>query len=198
MKTVRLSVFAFAALALVMSWAGCSKPPETEKESAKKAMEDAISAGAEKYAATDLEAAKKLWETADSQMKEKKYKEARQSYVDAKAAFEKAAAGVESGKRAAVDQARSALNGVEEEWKKLNASAKKMGKKLKEKKQLWKADAKTIHDGLIRVKEKISSAPDEAKAELEELKTMMDKWKNTFREMAKTPAKAKTGKKKKA
>ena len=34
-----------------------------------------------------------------------KYKEAKQSYIDAKAAFEKASAGVEAGKKALMDQA---------------------------------------------------------------------------------------------
>ena len=197
MRMVKLSVWAFVVLVLAMFWVGCSKAPEAEKEAAKKAMEDAISAGAEKYATADLEAAKKIWDTADSQMKEKKYKEARQSYLDAKAAFEKAAAAVEVGKKAAAVQAKSTLNAVEEEWKKLNATAQKMEKKLKEKKQAWKADAKAINDGLGRAKERIASAPAEAKAELDELKAMIDRWKTTFKEMVKAPAKPKATKKKK-
>ena len=197
MRMVKLSVWAFVVLALAMFWVGCSKPPEAEKEAAKKAMEDAISAGAEKYATADLEAAKKIWDTADSQMKEKKYKEAKQSYLDVKAAFEKAAAAVEAGKKAAADQAKGALNAVEEDWKKLNATAQKMEKKLKERKQAWKADAKAINDGLERAKERIASAPAEAKAELDELKAMIDRWKTTFKEMAKAPAKPKATKKKK-
>jgi PBP1b-binding outer membrane lipoprotein LpoB len=197
MRMVKLSVWAFVVLALAMFWVGCSKPPEAEKEAAKKAMEDAISAGAEKYATADLEAAKKIWDTADSQMKEKKYKEAKQSYLDVKAAFEKAAAAVEAGKKAAADQAKGTLNAVEEEWKKLNATAQKMDKKLKEKKQAWKADAKAINDGLGRAKERIASAPAEAKAELDELKAMIDRWKTTFKEMAKAPTKPKVTKKKK-
>ena len=198
MRMVKLSVLAFVVLALGMSWVGCSKSPEAEEEAAKKAMEGAISAGADKYATADLEAAKKVWESANSQMKEKKYKEAKQSYVDAKAAFEKAAAAVEAGKKAVADQAKGALNALEEEWKKLNATAKKMEKKLKEKKQAWKADAKTIDDGLGKAKEMMASAPAEAKAELDELKAMIDRWKNTFKEMAKAPAKPKAIKKKKS
>jgi hypothetical protein len=198
MRMVKLSVFAFVVLALGMSWVGCSKPPEAEEVAAKKAMEGAISAGADKYATADLEAAKKVWESADSQMKEKKYKEAKQSYVDAKVAFEKAAAAVEAGKKAVADQAKGALNALEEEWKKLNATAKKKEKKLKEKKQAWKADAKTIDDGLRKAKEMMASAPAEAKAELDEMKAMIDRWKNTFKEMAKAPAKSKTIKKKKS
>jgi hypothetical protein len=198
MKKVKLSVFVFVVLALGMSLAGCSKPPEAEKEAAKRAMEGAISAGADKYAIADLEAAKKIWESAESQMKEKKYKEAKQNYIDAKAAFEKAAAAVETGKKAAADQAGAALKALEEAWKKLSATAKKMEKKLKEKKQAWMADTKSIHEGLGKAKEMIAASPAEAKAKLDELKTMSDKWENTFKEMTTAPTKPKSSKKKKS
>ena len=199
MRMVRLSVWAFVVLALAMFWVGCSKPPEAEKEATKKAMGDAISAGAEKYATADLEAAKKIWDTADSQMKEKKYKEAKQSYLDAKAAFEKAAAAIEAGKKAAADQAKATLKTLEMEWKKLRVTAKKMEKKLKDKKQAWAADAKAIGDGLEKSKEMIVSAPAEAKAQLDTLKTMIDRWEDTFKEMAAaSPSKPKATKKKKS
>jgi hypothetical protein len=198
MKKVKLLVFVFVVLALGMSWVGCSKPPEAEKEAAKKAMDGAISAGADKYAIADLEAAKKIWESAESQMKEKKYKEAKQNYIDAKAAFEKAAAAVETGKKAVADQADAALKAIEEAWKKVSATAKKMEKKLKEKKQAWMADAKFINEGLGKAKEMIAASPAEAKAKLDELKAMIDKWENTFKKMATAPAKPKATKKKKS
>jgi len=191
MKRVKLFVFVFVALALV-SFMACSKPPEAEKEAAKKAMDAAIAAGADQYAPTDLEPAKKLWDNAETQMKEKKYKEAKQSYIDAKAAFEKAAAAVEKGKKAAVDQANAALNALEGEWKKLNGLAKKMEKKLKDKKNAWMTDAKTINEGLVKSKETIATAPIEAKTKLGELQALVDKWEATFKEMAATPAKHKT------
>jgi len=197
MKGIKLLVFVFVVLALGMSFAGCSKPPEAEKEAAKKAMDAAISAGADQYAPTDLEPAKKLWDTAENQMKEKKYKEAKQSYIDAKAAFEKAAAAVEKGKKAAVDQANAALNALQEEWKKVNGLARKMEKKLKERKKAWETDAKTINEGLVKAKETIATAPAEAKAKLDELQALADKWEATFKEMAATPKKHKTTKKKK-
>jgi len=198
MKGIKLFVFVFVVLALGISFVACSKPPEAEKEAAKKAMDAAISAGAEQYAPTDLEPAKKLWDTAETQMKEKKYKEAKQSYLDAKAAFEKAAAAVEKGKKAAVDQANAALNALEEEWKKLNGLAKKMEKKLKEKKKkAWMTDAKTMNEGLVKAKEMIATAPAEAKAKLGELQALADKWEGTFKEMAATPTKHKATKKKK-
>jgi hypothetical protein len=192
MKGIKLSLFVFVVLALGISFVGCSKPPEVEKEAAKKAMDAAISAGAEQYAPTDLEPAKNLWDTAETQMKEKKYKEAKQSYIDAKAAFEKAAAAVEKGKKAAVDQANAALNALQGEWRKLNGLAKKMEKKLKEKKKAWMTDAKTMNEGLVQAKEMIPTVPAEAKAKLGELQVLADKWEATFKEMAATSTKQKT------
>ena len=198
MRMIKLSLFVFVVFGLGMVLAGCSKPPEAEKEAAKKAMDAAISVGADQYASADLEAAKKVWDTAESQMKEKKYKEAKQSYIDAKAAFEKVAAAVEAGKKAAADQANEALKTLEGGWKKLRVTANKMEKKLKAKKQAWTADAKVISEGLAKSKEMIASAPAEAKAKLDGLKTMIDRWETTFREMAKSPSKPKAIKKKKS
>ena len=129
MKNDRLFGLIFMVLALFVLLAGCAQPPEAEKQAAKGAMDAAISGGADKYAIADLDAAKKVWETAESQMKEKKYKEAKQSYIDAKAAFEKAGGAVEAGKKAASDQASAILASIEEAWKKLEAKAQKMGKR---------------------------------------------------------------------
>jgi len=202
MRMFKLSLFVLVAFALGMVLSACSKPPEAEKEAAKKAMDAAISVGADQYASADLKAAKEVWDTAESQMKEKNYKEARQSYLDAKAAFEKAAAAVESGKKAVADQANVALRTLEKEWGKLRVTATKMEKKLKAKKQAWTADAKAISEGLAKSKEMITSVPSEAKAKLDELRTMIDKWGTTFKEMAKSPskpeAKPKATKKKKS
>ena len=198
MRMTKLSLFVLVAFVLGIVLSGCSKPPEAEKEAAKKAMDAAISVGADKYASADLETARKVWDTAESQMKEKTYKEAKQSYMDAKAAFEKAAAAVEAGKKAAADQAKAALKTLEEKLKKLRVTAKKMEKKLKDKKQAWTVDAKAIKEGLGRSKEMIASAPAEAKAKLDELKTMIDRWEATFREMAASPSKPKASKKKKS
>jgi ABC-type transporter Mla subunit MlaD len=196
MRGIKLSLFVFMMLALGISFVACSKPPEAEKEAAQKAMDAAVSAGADQYAPADLEPAKKLWDTAETQMKEKKYKEAKQSYIDAKAAFEKAAAAVEKGKKAAVDQANAALNALEKEWKQVKALAKKMEKRLKDKKNAWKTDAETINEGLVKVRETVAAAPAEARAKLGELQALADKWQATFKQMAATKTKPKTTKKK--
>lgn len=199
MKKVRISLIVFVMILFAMSWAGCSKPPEAEKEAAKKAMEDAISAGADRYAPTETEAAKKTWETAELQMNEKKYKEAKQGYIDAKAAWEKAAGAIEAGKKAIADQVNETLNVLEKTYRKLGVTAKKMEKKLKDKKKAWTADAKAIEEGFAKAKEMIAQTPAEAKAKLDELKTLIGKWEDTFNEMIKTKSKTKsrTTKKKK-
>jgi hypothetical protein len=173
---------------------GCTKPPEAEKQAAKAAMDAAISAGADKYAPSWIDTAKGRWDTAESQMKEKKYEEAKKSYIDAKVTFERAA--MEARKNAPVDQANATLATVEESWKNVEATAKKMGKKLKVK-EAWNANAKAINEGLGKAKEMIATNPSQAKAKLDELKTMVDKWENTFKEMAAAPAKPKTTKKEK-
>jgi hypothetical protein len=168
-------------LALTIAFMGCAKPPEAEKQAAKSAMDAAISAGADKYATDSLDAAKKIWDTAESQMKEKKYEEAKKSYIDATTAFKKVA--MDAGKKAAADQANAALSTLEESWKNVEATAKKIGKKLKDK-EAWTADAKAISEGLGKAKEMIAANPFQAKSKLDELKTMVDKWENTFKEMA--------------
>ena len=191
MRMSKLSLFVLVVFALGMVLSGCSKPPEAEKEAARKAMDAAISAGADQYASADLKAAKEVWDNAESQMTERKYKEAKQSYLDAKAAFEKAAAAVEAGKKVVADQANAVLKTLEDKWKKLRVTATKMEKKLKARKQVWTADAKAISEGIAKSKEMIASAPSEAKAKLDELRTMIDRWGTTFGEMAKSPSKPK-------
>ena len=185
----------FVILALLLALGGCAQPPEAEKQSAKGAMDAAVSAGADKYAVADLDAAKKVWETAESQMNEKKYQEAKQSYIDAKAAFEKAGGAAEAGKKAASDKASAVLVSIEEAWKDLEAKAQTMAKKMKNKKGAWDADSKTVTDGLAKAKEMIASDPDGAKPKLDELKAMVDKWENILKKMAATPAKSPAAKK---
>jgi len=197
MKNSTLSVSVLVVLALVMVFVGCAKPPDAEQKAAKEAMDAAMSAGADKYAKADMDAAKKVWDGAEAQVKDKKYKEAKQGYMDAKAAFEKAAKAVEAGKKAASDQANAAVATIQEAWKNLEATAKKMEKKLIEKKEAWTTDAKAISEGLGKAEEMIAAEPAGAKAKLDGLKAMVDKWENTFKEMAAAPAKPEATKKEK-
>jgi hypothetical protein len=197
MRKFRGLVFVLAVLLIGMSLGGCSKPPEAEREAARKAMDAAKAAGAEKYATADFEAAKKTWDSAESQMEEKKYKEAKQNYIEVKAAFEKVAAAAEAGKKALADQGNAALQTLEGTWKELEATAKKVEKKLKGKKAAWETDAKAIQEGFGKAKEMIAEAPAEAKAKLDELKALINKWENTLKEMAAAAAKPKATKRKK-
>ena len=185
----------FVLLTLFLAMGGCAQPPEAERQAAKGAMDAAVSAGADKYAVSELDAAKKVWATAESQMKEKKYKEAKLSYLEAKSAFEKAGGAVEAGKKAASDQAGTVLAATETAWKKLEAKAQKLAKKMKNKKGAWIADSKAFKEGLTKAKELIAADPAEAKPKLDELKGMVDKWDTILEEMAAAPVKSPVAKK---
>lgn len=195
MKHFKFSVSFMMVLALVFVFIGCSKPPEAEQKAAQAAMDAAVSAGADKYAAADLDAAKKVMAAAEAQVKEKKYKEAKQGYVDAKAAFEKAAGAVAAGKKAVADEATAALAAVEAAWKGTEEAAKKVEKKLKDKKDAWIADAKTFGESLKAAKDMIAADAAGAKAKAGELKGIIEKWEAAFKELAAAPDKAE-GKKK--
>jgi hypothetical protein len=180
----------FVVLALLLVLGGCAQPPEAERQAAKGAMDASVSGGADKYAVADLDAAKKVWETAESQMNEKKYKEAKQSYIEAKAAFEKAGGAVEAGKKAASDEARAVLASIESAWKKLEAKTKTLAKQMKNKKGAWVADSQAFREGLAKAREMISADPAGAKPKLDELKAMVDKWDNVLKKMTAAPAKS--------
>jgi hypothetical protein len=195
MKHLKFSVSVMMVLALVLVFIGCSKPPEAEQKAAKTAMDAAVAAGADKYAAADLAAAKKVWEAAEAQVKEKKYKEAKQAYVDAKAGFEKAAGAVAAGKKAVADEANAALAAVEAAWKGTEEAAKRVEKKMKDKKDAWTADAKAFGENLKAAKEMIAADAVAAKAKAGELKGVIEKWEAAFMELAATPDKPE-GKKK--
>jgi hypothetical protein len=197
MKHFKYSVSLLMVLALALVFIGCAKPPEAEQKAAKAAMDAAVAAGADKYAAADLDAAKKTWETAEAQVKDKKYKEAKEGYVAAKAAFEKAAGAVAAGKKAVADEATAALTALEEGWTGLEAAAKKVEKKMKDKKDAWEADAKAFVDNLKAAKDSLGADPIGAKAKAAELKAVIEKWDAAFKEMMAAPAKPEPKKEKK-
>lgn len=183
-------------ISLTMLFTGCAKPPEAEKAAAKTAMDTSLSAGADKYAAADLDAAKKVWDAAESQMSKKEYKEARLDYIKAKAAFEKTTVVAGAGKKAAVDEANTALAGLEEAWNSLSKNAKNFENKLKDKKNAWDADSDTIRKGISSVKDEIANDPIGAKAKAGELRLIIEKWDTNFKELAAASVKAESSKKK--
>ncbi len=189
MERLKHSVSLIIVLALAFVIVGCANPPDAEKSAAQAAMDAAASAGADKYATADFGTAKGVWDTAESQMKDKKYKEAKQGYIDAKAAFEKAASGVAAGKKAMTDEVNAAVASLEDGWKNLEATAKKVEKKMKEKKDAWDADAKAFAEGLQATKGMIAADPAGAKAKAGELKSIFEKWDAAFNELTGAPAK---------
>ena len=102
---------------------------------------------------------------------------------------------VPAGKKAATDEANAAVAALEEGWKSIGDSVKKIEKKMKEQKEAWEADAKTVEDGLKASKEMIAADPIAAKTKAGELKVVVDKWDATFKEMAAAPAKPEAKKK---
>jgi hypothetical protein len=198
MTRFRHSVSLMIILALTLVFIGCAKPPEAEKSAAKASMDTALSSGADKYAAGDLAAAKKIWDAAEAQMKEEKYKEAKQDYVAAMAAFDKAAGAVEGGKKVAAAGANAAVASLEEDWKNLKTAAKNLAKKMKDKKtkDAWAADTKAFTKGLKATKDKIANDPASAKENVSELKSIIEKWDTTFKKLAATHSKHKATKKK--
>ena len=196
MQHFKYLVSLMVVLALAFVFTGCAKPPDEEKSAAKAAMDGAVSAGADKYATADLAAAKSLWDTAESQMNDKKYKEAKQTYIDAKSALDKAKAGAEAGKKAMTDEANAAVAALENDWKNLEAAAKNVEKKMKDNKNAWEADAKAFAEGLQATKDMIAADPAGAKAKAGELKAVIDKWDATLKELAAAPAKTEPPRKK--
>ncbi len=195
MKYFKYSVSLMVILILTIAFIGCAKPPEAEKSAANAAMTAAAAAGADKYAATDLGAAKKIWDTAEAQMKDKMYKEAKLAYVDAKAAFDKAAAAAAAGKKSATAEVNASVAALEEAWLKLEATAKTVEKKMKDKKEAWTAEATAFTERLKATKESVATDPAGAKTKIAELKSIVDKWDAAFTELAATPAKPEKKKK---
>ena len=197
MERFKYVVALMIVLAVAFVFVGCAKPPDAEKSAAQAARDAAVSAGADKYAAADFGAAKALWDTAESQMKDKKYKEAKQGYIDTKAAFDKAKGGVETGKKTMTDEVNAAVATLEDGWKNLEATANTIEKKMKDKKADWDADAKAFAEGLKATKDMIATDVAGAKAKAGELKTtIIDKWDAALKELAAAPAKTEEPKKK--
>jgi hypothetical protein len=185
--------FSLMMIVVLAAFSGCAKPPEAEQLAAKTAMDAAVSAEASRYASADFQAAMKLWDTSEFQMKEKKYPEAKQGYIDTKAAFEKASGAVAAGKKAVVgevntDELKTAVARLEEDWIKLQALAKKVEAKL-QKKKLWENDAKTFTERLKAAKDMLATDPVSAKLKIDALKPFISSYTELFKQLEATPEK---------
>jgi len=188
MEKFKCLVSVMIVLTLTLAFVGCGKPPEAERKAAQAAMDAAITAGADKYAVSSMDAATKIWDTAEKQVKDRKYEEAKKTYVEAQVAFEKAPSGVEEGKKAVRTEATTAIKALEVSWKELLASAKKIEKKMKDQKESWEADVEAFEEGLKAGKEMLTTDPAGTKTKVDELKNTIEKWDATFKELAAAPA----------
>ena len=193
MKRSMFFVSAMMTVIVAVVVIGCSQPPEAEKAAARTAMDDAVSAEAPRYASADYAAAKKMWDTSETQMKEKKYPEAKQGYIDAKAAFEKASGSVAAGKKAVVgevntNELNAAVVRLEEDWKNLQVLAKKVEPKLAKKKP-WENDSKTFTERLKAAKEMVATDPVSAKLKIDSLRPFIDSYAKIFKQIEAAPEK---------
>jgi tetratricopeptide (TPR) repeat protein len=171
-------------LAMTMAFTGCAKPPEAEQKVARMAMDAAITARADKYAVADMDTALKLFNAAEINMKEKNYDEAKKAYEDAKAGFEKAISDVDAGKKTVAIEATAALTDLEKSWKDLQVDAKIIEKSTKDLKADWETDIKSFEEDLKAGREMITADPAEAKWKAHKLKSIIEKWNTTFKELA--------------
>jgi len=82
-KKVRVWMIAFVGIIVLVSLAGCAKPPTTEMSNAEKAFQDATDAGAQQYAADQYTSAEQALNNAKQLMEQKKYKQAREKALEA-------------------------------------------------------------------------------------------------------------------
>jgi nucleoid-associated protein YgaU len=103
-KSVRESVIIVLALLLLISFAGCAKPPTNEMSEAKMAFQAATDADAQKYAPDKYMSAEEALNQANQLMEQKKYKQARKKALEAlKLSREAEAASATSRNTASLD-----------------------------------------------------------------------------------------------
>lgn len=83
MKKLRAGVTILLAFLVLLSFAGCAKPPTKEMADARQAFQDATDSGAEQYAQTEYANAQAVLNEADQLMEQGKYKQAREKALEA-------------------------------------------------------------------------------------------------------------------
>jgi hypothetical protein len=102
----RYFLLAFVALVVLAS---CSEPPRKEIEAADRAYKAALNAQAEIYAKEELSSARKALERAQAEIREERYKEAREAALLARARAEAALRAAEENKAKVKYQAEKGL-----------------------------------------------------------------------------------------
>lgn len=210
LKNFRISVLLMIIIAQVPAYIGCATAPvagmpeekvavkthpvssetdriaaETEKSAVKASMENALFCEAEKYAEADMNAAKKILETAETKMKDGRYVEAKQSYISAKAAFDRAAVNAVEGRKTVAAEANTAIANLEKAWENLIAASRNVKNMMKDRemKADWSAFTKSFAEDFKATKEKIATDPAGAKANIDELLAIIERWETAFREV---------------
>lgn len=88
----------------------CARPPQKEVDEAKAAIAAAVTAGAETYAPEKLKKAKEMLVDAESNLKEKDYKQAKLLFIGARGTAEQAKVAAEGNKRRAQREATKLLD----------------------------------------------------------------------------------------
>lgn len=83
MKKLKVGMSIVLALLVLMSFAGCAKPPTKEMADARQAFQEATDSGAEQYAQTEYANAQATLSEAEQLMQQRKYKRAREKALEA-------------------------------------------------------------------------------------------------------------------
>jgi hypothetical protein len=188
--------FLFVLMLALFLFIGCAKPPEAEKSAAQTAANLAKAAGGEQYAAVEMEAGKMLWNVAETQLRAEKFTEAKVAYLAAKDVFVKAVNTAKAAKQSAIAEMNKTLTGLEEGWKTVEANALAIEKKMVPQKEAWDADALLFAQELAAAKAAVATDLNGAKAKVEVLKAMIEKWNATIQELASVPEKPQKKKRK--
>lgn len=187
--TGRWVVPVLAGVALLV--AGCESPPEAEKKAADAALAAAKSSGADMYAAPAYKTLSDLAKQAETQMADKKYKEAKASYERIKTMAEDTAKAALAGKEAMKAEVEKGIAASEAAWMALEKQAQAASKKLKpEQKKAWTDDAKATQEALKAAKDALANSPAEAKDKLAMVTASIEKWTKDLTGMMAAPAAA--------
>jgi len=83
MKNLRMGMTVLLAFLVLLSFAGCAKPPTKEMADARQAFQDATDSNAEQYAQMEYANAQAALNEADQLMGQRKYKQAREKALEA-------------------------------------------------------------------------------------------------------------------
>jgi hypothetical protein len=185
--TGRWVVPMLAGVALLV--AGCESPPEAEKKAADAALAAARSSGADMYAAPAYKSLSDLAKQADTQMADKKYKEAKASYERVKTMADETGKAAMAGKAAMKAEVEKGIAAAEAAWMSLEKQAQAASKKLKpDVKKAWTEEAKATQEALKAAKDALAASPAQAKEKLAVVLASIEKWTKDLTGMTAMPA----------